>query len=80
MSQPLRMQLLEVRRCKPIREILTELYAEHGTLQGVATDLRMTRQNLWLWMKMQTLTVEHLRLPCYRRNNGQTDNVKSPDV
>jgi len=67
------MELLEARRGKPIREILVDLYAQHGTLQGVAVALSMTRQNLWLWMKMQNLTVEDLRLAVARRNNGHGD-------
>jgi transposase-like protein len=55
-------QLLEARQGKPLREILVALYREHGSIAKVARALGVTRQTLWLWMKLIDMTAHDLRL------------------
>jgi transcriptional regulator of acetoin/glycerol metabolism len=46
---------------KPLRVLLSELYAEHGTLQGVADALEISRSTLHVGMRKKELTLKLLQ-------------------
>ena len=61
MSKTLRMELIEARQGKPITEVLADLYAEHGRVAEMAEALGITRQAVYLWMKLLGITTDDLR-------------------
>ena len=46
---------------KPLRFLLSELYVKHGTLQGVADALGISRTTLHVGMREKGLTLESLK-------------------
>ena len=75
MPKTITMELIEAREGRPIREVLIDLYAKHGSIGGVADALRITRQALWYWMKFADLTTRDLKAAARASNvRGDTSS------
>ena len=72
----LQMELLEAQQRKPFREILIDLYTEHGSIAGTASALGITRQTLWFWMKFTSITTDELKV---ERDRQRASANSAPD-
>lgn len=46
---------IERERDKPMREILQEVFEREQSIEGVASDLDVSRSTVWLWINMARL-------------------------
>lgn len=57
----------EVEFGKPLEEVVVDLYEEHRTLDGVAYAMTISRNTLWLWLKLMGMDFRALRLAVLER-------------
>ena len=67
MVNTLAVELIEALARKAFREVLIERYREFGSIQAVADSFNVTRQALWLWMKIDGVTTRDLKREIARR-------------
>lgn len=58
MGTPNKIQQIEAREGKPMREILMERFEKHGTLTGIADELGVSQGTVSLWLIRFNLKLE----------------------
>ena len=72
------MQKIELEHGRPLEDVILDLYEEHGDFDSVATALGISRNTLWMWLKMRGIGARHIRIAVLQRKHDRNQQPGLP--